>query len=121
MIAKELSGWKSKRKYVRVSTKFRAARPKALEVNTPDKKMAAVMIGTTIELRDDDPDYPAVRMASFILGGSGSSRLMTRLRTKGGLSYGAGGGIQAGSIDRRGLILLAPSARPKTPIRQWRR
>jgi len=45
------------------------------------------------------PDYPALLVASFILGDSSSSRIPEKLRQKEGLSYAAGGYFQANPID----------------------
>ena len=73
--------------------------------------MAVVGTATTIEIRDDDPDYPALNFASYILGQSAKSRLMNRLRQKEGLSYGVGAFLQADNQDRRaGLVGYAMCA-----------
>jgi zinc protease len=39
-------------------------------------------------LNDRDPDYPAMVLANYMLGGSTSSRLFDRIRNREGLSYG---------------------------------
>lgn len=42
-----------------------------------------------LNLRDDDPDYPALILGNYILGGGFlNSRLATRIRQKEGISYG---------------------------------
>ena len=60
-------------------------------------------------IKDDDPDYPALLMGNFILGGGAlSSRIADRLRQKGGLSYTAMSMLQASPLDRRAdLMILA--------------
>jgi zinc protease len=74
--------------------------------------MAIVLAAKSLKLRDDDPDYPALAIAGYVLGSGGSSRLFKRLRQKDGLSYGAFGDVQAGSLDERSTLyggaILAP-------------
>ena len=54
-------------------------------------------------MRNSDPDWPALRVASYIFGESGlDARIADRIRQKEGLSYGVQAGINAGSIDRAG-------------------
>jgi zinc protease len=81
-------------------------------IDTPDKEMAAVATGTTVKLRDDNPDFPALEFANYILGQSAKSRLLNRLRHEGGLSYGAGSMMQADSEDEvtviAGFAICAP-------------
>jgi zinc protease len=50
-------------------------------------------------MNDDDPDYPAMIMANYILGGSGASRLFKRIRDKEGLSYGVGSRLSVPTKD----------------------
>jgi zinc protease len=61
----------------------------------------------------DDPRYPALRLASYILGESQlDSRLATRLRQKEGISYGAWGSLTTSEIGDDGGFsagaILAP-------------
>jgi zinc protease len=52
------------------------------------------------EFRDDNPDYPALVLGNYMLGGGFlNSRLATRIRQKEGLSYGVGSQFNAGSLD----------------------
>jgi zinc protease len=72
----------------------------------PDKANAWTFAATNLALRDDDPDYPALAIADFILGGGMmNSRLMTRLRQQEGLSYGAGSQLAVQALDRAGIFL----------------
>ena len=67
---------------------------KALE--TPDKANAFFIAGQNLTLRDDDPDYPALVLGNYMLGGGFlNSRLAVRIRQKDGLSYGVGSQFQA--------------------------
>ena len=55
-----------------------------------------------------DKDYPALEVASNILGGGFSSRLFQRIRTKLGYAYNIGSGWQA-SYDHPGLFQISGS------------
>ncbi len=54
-------------------------------------------------MKNDNPDYPALTLGNFILGGGFlNSRLATRIRQKEGLSYGVGSSFNAGALDPSG-------------------
>ncbi len=73
------------------------------KVNTPDKANAMLLCGFNVELRDDDPDYPALIMGDYMFGGGFlNSRLATRIRQKEGISYGVGSFLQADPFDKSG-------------------
>ena len=78
--------WRSHASYERITKPHRPIQSQDKTILTPDKKMAVVAMGTVFSMRDDDPDYPALRFANYIFGQSAKSRLLNRLRHKGGLS-----------------------------------
>lgn len=104
--------WKSKKPFKRIASTFTKNDPAPVVIQTPDKKMAIILAAKTLEVRDDDPEYAGLVISGYVLGGGASSRLLTRLRHNGGLSYGAFGGIQASSLDKVGALfggaILAP-------------
>ena len=56
-----------------------------------------------LPLRDDDPDYPALVLGNYMLGGGFlNSRLMARIRGKDGLSYGVGSQLTGDNFDKAG-------------------
>jgi zinc protease len=56
-----------------------------------------------LNVRDDDPDYPALVLGNYMLGGGFlNSRLASRIRQKEGLSYGVGSQFQASALDKSG-------------------
>ena len=73
-------------------------------MQTPEKENAIFIARQNIQMRDDDPDYPALYVADFILGGGATfdSRLGARIRQKEGISYGVGSELSVGSLDRAG-------------------
>ncbi|HKQ04163.1 MAG TPA: pitrilysin family protein [Blastocatellia bacterium] len=103
----ELFGdWKSPRPYARVVSKYQDAVPLNKSLETPDKANAFFLAGLNLALRDDDPDYPALVLANYMLGGGFlNSRLGVRIRQKEGLSYGVGTQLQAGSLDKSGVFM----------------
>ncbi|NOT00597.1 MAG: insulinase family protein [Phycisphaerales bacterium] len=104
-VEKGLGSWKSPKAYKRVEVPFRGdVTGGETVISTPDKPMAIVGSALNAELRDDDPDYPAMHLANYILGASAKSRLLVRLRQKEGLSYGAGSFVQASSEDRNAMF-----------------
>ena len=69
-----------------------------------DKANAFFVAGLNLPIRDDNPDYPALVMGNYILGGGFlNSRLAVRIRQKEGLS-GVGSQFQASSIDQNGAF-----------------
>ncbi len=102
---KMMGSWKSPRRFKRIETEFRGDIQGGEDVIlTPDKKNAMVACAVNIEMRDDDPEYPALHLANYVLGSSAKSRLLERMRQKEGLSYGAGSGFMADSEDRNAFF-----------------
>lgn len=97
--------WKSPSPYARIAEPFRPCQTDSVVIHTPDKEMAVVGMGTSCAMRDDDANFPALTLASYVLGQSAKSRLMVRLRHEGGLSYGAGAGFSADSVDQRASLM----------------
>jgi zinc protease len=104
-LQKDLGGWKSPNPYRRIALAYRANAVADETINTPDKEMGFVIMGSTLPVRDDDAAYPALTMLNYMLGGSPTSRLFDRLRQKEGLSYGAGSRIFAHPVDVSGHFL----------------
>ena len=106
-LAAELFGdWKSPRPYQRIATSYRDIAPVNRSLETPDKANAFFLAGLNLNLREDDPDYPALVLGNYMLGGGGlNSRLGTRIRQKEGISYGVGSQLQASPIDKNGVFL----------------
>ena len=56
-------------------------------METPDKQNAKFEAGMRIKLSDTDPDYPAMVLANYMMGGSITGRIPDRIRNREGLSY----------------------------------
>lgn len=100
-----LDKWTSPVQFVYVNDVFFDVAPKSEKIITPDKANAMFMAGFNIPLRDDDPDYPALVIGNYMLGGGFlNSRLAVRIRQKEGLSYGVGSFLQADQVDKSGAF-----------------
>lgn len=100
-LATELFGnWKNLTPVVRLENKAVPVATINESFETPDKANAFFVGSYNFEFRDDNPDYPAMVLSNFMLGGGFlNSRLATRIRQKEGLSYGVGSQFSAGSLD----------------------
>ena len=117
-VKKELGDWKAAKPYTRIASPYLEVSPELKTIETPDKANAFFIAGQSFPLRDDNPDYPALVLGNYMLGGSGlKSRLMARIRIKDGLSYGGNSQIQADELDDSGGFLsywiYAPQNRDK--------
>jgi zinc protease len=98
------AGWEPRTPFSQVTRDFRDIPAVVRTVETPDKENGVLIARENVDMRDDDPDYPALYVADYILGGGAGfdSRLASRIRQKEGLSYGVGSELAVGSIDRAG-------------------
>jgi zinc protease len=114
-VVKEVYGsWASKAPYKRMPMERFDIAATSQKINTPDKENGTYAAGMNLDLRTDDPDYPALMMAAYVFGQGGlKSRLMDRLRQKDGLSYGAIGFIWAMDDDRFGSFDITAMAAPQ--------
>ncbi len=98
-----LGSWKSPGPFVRVPSEFRDVASDSITIETPDKANAFFLAGLNLPLRDDNPDYPALLLGNYMLGGGFlNSRLAVRIRQKEGISYGVGSGVFASPLDQAG-------------------
>lgn len=97
LVAQRLDGWRSPKPFDDVLNLYAnlATDATTQDFNTPDKENAFLLGGMPIEMRDSHPDYPALVIGNYILGGAPGSRLFARIRGTEGLSYGVGSGFSA--------------------------
>jgi zinc protease len=94
-----LGSWTSHEPYMRVPEPLIVKPPKEIRAQTPDKANAVLSGELALPVTDTSPDYPALIVANFILGGSPNSRLWERIRQHEGLSYGVYSSLQASSFE----------------------
>jgi len=102
-----LGDWESPHPFERVATDAQRVPVEEIVIEIPDKANAFFMAQQNLRLRDRDPDYPALALAGFMLGGSGlNARLPRRIRQEEGLSYGVAANINAHPVDRDGSFFM---------------
>src|SRR6185436_2548223 len=100
-----LGSWKSPKPYARLSDSYQDIKAMNRTFETPDKANAFFIGGINLNVRDDDPDYAALVLGNYMLGGGFlNSRLAVRVRQKEGLSYGVGSNFSAGALDPVGTF-----------------
>lgn len=101
-LSKGLEGWRKAPDYERVTNPYNPVKPEQFDINTPDKANAFYLSKMPLKLQDTDPKYPALYLANYLLGGSETSRLWTRVRVQEGLSYDVRSGLDASSFEPSG-------------------
>jgi len=108
ILAKTFDGWKAEKPYARIERPYQAdLKPQRETVETPDKANAVYLAALSLPMKDDDPEYPALVLGNFVLGGGAlSSRIADRLRQKGGISYTAMSVFAGSPLDLRSEMLV---------------
>ena len=117
-VTRLLGDWKSPVAYERLPHPASDVTGQRLVVPLKDKANAVVIGQLPLKLSDTDADYPALMVATHVLGGGGfDSRLLTRLRQKEGISYGVGAGLRASAFEPSGFVqffaIYAPQNRDR--------
>ena len=100
-----LAGWSAEQVYERAPGNSFDIPGSSRQLITPDKTNAVMIARLNLPLRDDDPDFAALTLANYMLGGGFlNSRLATRIRQKEGISYGVSSFLQASSLDKDGAF-----------------
>ena len=106
VIEEQLGSWTSDAEYVRVARPYRDVPAVSESIETPDKANAMLIAVHPIEMSDGHPDFPALELANYMLGGGFlNSRLATRIRQEEGLSYGIGSQFVAPPLDDSAQLL----------------
>lgn len=107
--------WKSETVYERIPRTVTGNDTGDFErINTPDKANATYFAAMTLPFGNDHPDYPALTLGNYILGGGAlSSRLGDRVRQQEGLSYTVQSSFQASSVDDRSIFYIFAIANPE--------
>lgn len=88
--------WKAATPFSLIKTPYKPIEPVNQSFQTPDKANAVFFASFPIQISDEHPDYPALVLGNYMLGGGFlNSRLASRIRGKEGLSYGVGAGFSA--------------------------
>jgi zinc protease len=108
-----LEGWQSPAPYRRVELPAdTSVKGEKVVLLTPDKANAYYQAGLRIAMDDRDPDYPALLLGNYILGGASPSRLFNRVRAKDGLSYSIGSDFSASAWDKAAAFTVFAMTNP---------
>jgi len=103
-LGEAFEGWEPKVPFERVAVPARPVRERTEVIAVPGQRMAVVAQATTLALSEEDPDFPALRLASWLFLEKSRARLGNRLRHEEGLSYHVSGALDADGIDRRAAV-----------------
>ncbi|WP_046574335.1 M16 family metallopeptidase [Spirosoma radiotolerans] len=118
VVTDELGTWKAKKPFSRLVSNYNDIKPTPQSLEAPDKANAFMVAGVNIPLRDDDPDYPALVLGNYMLGGGFlNSRLAVRIRQKEGISYGVGSQLSANPLDKTGMFMTYAIYNPENAER----
>ena len=114
----EFGNWKAKKPFSRLVSVYNDIKPTPQTLEAPDKANAMMVAGVNLPLRDDDPDYAALVLGNYMLGGGFlNSRLATRIRQKEGISYGIGSNLSANPLDKTGMFMTYAIYNPENAER----
>jgi zinc protease len=112
-IEEAMAGWKSEVKYKRIERKAGDPKAETVRILTPDKANAVYRAGLSLAMNDEDPDYAALVLGDYILGGGSlSSRLGNRVRQQAGLSYTVASRFSADHREKAGRLILFAISNP---------
>jgi zinc protease len=117
-LAEKLFGdWKSPASYKRIPQRHFQVPAVDRTIETPDKANAVYRAGLNLKLRDDHPDFPALVLGNYLLGGTSDARLPRRVREKEGLSYSVGSWLNASAQDEAGEFGVYAIYAPQNRVR----
>ena len=116
--ASELLGsWNTGKAYTPLLTPFKKVAPTNVKIEAPDKANAEFRAAERIQMNQNDPDFPAMALASYLFGEPITSRIADRIRNREGLSYGANARItvpaEGDAAMLTGTVSLNPAFGPK--------
>jgi zinc protease len=113
-----LGSFKSPRPFTRIPRPYQDIASTNKSFETPDKANGFFIAGLNLKLRDDNPDFAALALGNYMLGGGFlNSRLAARIRGKEGLSYGVGSRLNASSLDESGSFTTTAIYAPQNVAR----
>lgn len=99
ILHQKISTWHSAPKYQYIPDPYGDYPSKEFIIHTPDKPNGVFLGKLLLPIQNTHPDYPALVMANYLLGGSEASRLFQSIRADKGLSYSVISNINASSFE----------------------
>ena len=112
VVEAEFGSWKSPKPYSLVLRTRDEVPAINTTIDTPDKANAVFMVGFTVAMNEDDPDYAALLLANNMFGGDLKSRLFHRIREVEGLSYGVGSAYAVSTRSKFAQFMVQATCLP---------
>ena len=104
-LLQRLGGWTAPSVPVPAAPKAALVAPAENRKITRDLTQTTVLLGRP-SIRQDDPDYFALAVATYVLGGGSASRLYTRVREERGLAYSVYSSLMPARLGASYLVSL---------------
>jgi zinc protease len=109
------AGWTTKVPFERIGREANTKVAGGTEnILTPDKKSATFAAAMVFPMKDTAPDYPALLLGNYLLGGNFSSRLVDKLREKEGLCYQVGSHFGADALNPYAKFSMEATCNPES-------
>ncbi|MBS3822263.1 MAG: insulinase family protein [Wenzhouxiangellaceae bacterium] len=117
-LEEQFGDWTAAVEYAHVPSPHQDRPAERMVEQLDDKANAVLIAAQSMPLADTDPDYPALQLAGYMMGGGFlNSRLGNRIRNEEGLSYSVGGNFNASAQDEDGgffaFAMYAPENRDR--------
>lgn len=99
VLKNKISLWSKAPEYHYISDPYGDYPSKEFTLPTPNKPNGVFLGKLLLPIQNTHPDYPALVMANYLLGGSEASRLFQSIRADKGLSYSVSSQINASSFE----------------------
>ncbi|HEX2566187.1 MAG TPA: insulinase family protein, partial [Burkholderiales bacterium] len=120
LVAELFGGWRTPHPFERVRARYFERPAFQNQLATPDKANAVLRAGLDVKMRDDDPDFPAMILANYLLGGSSTARVPARVREKEGLSYSTYTSYTSSAFDEASTFRVSSIFAPQNRERVQR-
>jgi zinc protease len=118
MVEETFGSWEASSPTERIPTVYRDISAERIVIETPDRANAAFYAGLNLPIGDDHPDYPALVLGNYMLGGGIlKSRLATRIRGEEGLSYIVDSRLSGHPVDGNGQFTATATCAPENAER----
>jgi len=107
LVSSGLGNWSSSDIDSSLETKCLSLNPRTIGIPVPEKQNIDVRMGHGLPVRRNAADFLPVHLATFVLGGNFSARLMSTIRDDMGLTYGIYSRLNGISVDYDGNLEIS--------------
>lgn len=109
--------WSAMQKFSRVPMPYHEVKAAEKQIVTPDKANAFFVGIMQLPVGVNHPDYPALVLGNYLLGGSANSRILNRIRQKDGVSYGGGSNFRTANLDEVSTFSMGAIYAPQNRVK----